>query len=149
MDEGIRHEFFKWLCTSCGGGKSEGEAKQIAKRNLKFLMKCTGDNESGMNLSYALIDCCLGSPSIIIRFLTDLESEWKLSYSSALTYVKAITDLLDFRKAHGVTDSNIHCFTVIEAYLRRAKENFRKTVGQPLKTWKMLYHFTLANLSKL
>jgi len=83
-------------------------------------------NESEINLSNALIDCCLGSPSIIIRFLTDLENEWKLSSSSALTYVKAITDLLDFRKAHGVTDSNLRCFTVTEVYLRRAKENFRK-----------------------
>jgi len=42
MDEGIGHDFLKWLCTSCGGGKSEREAKKIAKRALKFLMKCTG-----------------------------------------------------------------------------------------------------------
>ena len=126
MEEGIGKDFLNWLCTSCGGGKSEKEAKQIAKRALKFLMDCTGGNESSIALTTDLVDCCLGSPSIIIRFLTTLEKEWKLSFSSSLSYVKAICDLLDFRKANGVTDSNLRCFTVTEVYLRRAKENFRK-----------------------
>ena len=126
MEVGIGHEFLNWLCTSCGGGKTKREAKQIAKRALKFLMECTGGNDSGIPLSNELIDCCLGSASIIIRFLTTLESEWKLSFSSSLSYVKALTDLLDFRKANGVTDSNLRCFTVTEVYLRRAKENLSK-----------------------
>ena len=126
MEVGIGQEFLNWLCTSCGGGKTKHEAKQIAKRALKFLMECTGGNESGIPLSNELIDCCLGSASIIIKFLTTLESEWKLSFSSSLSYVKAIADLLDFRKANGVTDSNLRCFTVSEVYLRRAKENLSK-----------------------
>ena len=126
MDDGVGKHFFDWLCTSCGGGKNEKEARQIAKRALKFLMDCTGGNESSIPISTELIDCCLGSPSIIIRFLSSLEKEWKLSFSSSLTYVKAITNLLDFRKANGVTDSNLRCFAVTEVYLRRARENFRK-----------------------
>ena len=126
MDEGIGNEFLQWLCTTCGGGKSQREAKQIAKRALKFLMECTGGNESDVSLSYELIDCCLGSAAIIIRFLKTLEEEWKLSCSASVSYVKSLTDLLDFRKANGVTDSNLRCFTVTEVYLRRAKENLRK-----------------------
>ena len=126
MDEGIGKDLLDWLCTSCGGGKSQREAKQIAKRALKFLMECTGGNDSGIPLSYELVDCCLGSASIILRFLTTLEKEWKLSFSSSLSYVKAITDLLDFRKANGVTDGNLRCFTMTEVYLRRAKENLSK-----------------------
>lgn len=51
MEEGIGKEFLDWLCTSCGGGKSNREAKQIAKRALKFLMECTGDNDSDIPLS--------------------------------------------------------------------------------------------------
>ena len=43
-----------------------------------------------------------------------------------LSYVKAIAALLDFRKASGVTDANLRCFTITEVYLRRAKENLRK-----------------------
>ena len=126
IDKGIGKEFLDWLCTSCGGGKTEREAKQIAKRALKFLMECSGENESDVHLSHDLIDCCLGSATIIMRFLVTIETEWKLSSSSSLSYVKSITDLLDFRKASGVTDNNLRCFTITEVYLRRAKENLRK-----------------------
>ena len=126
IDEGIGLDFLHWLCTSCGGGKSQREAKQIAKRAMKFLMNCTGENDADCPLSNELIDCCLGSAAIIIKFLTTIEKTWKLSSSGSLNYVKSITDLLDFRKCNGVTDSNLRCFTVTEVYLRRAKENLRK-----------------------
>ena len=33
---------------------------------------------------------------------------------------------MDFRKANGVSDNNLRCFTMTEVYLRRAKENLRK-----------------------
>ena len=126
IDEGIGKSFYKWLTTTCGGGKNEREAKQVAKRALKFLMNSTGDNESQTPLSYELIDCCLGSTTIILKFLTVLEEEWKLSSSGALNYVKAISDLMDYRKAFGVNDNKLRCFTITEVYLRRAKENLRK-----------------------
>ena len=126
MEEGIGYDFLLWLGTSCGAGKTEREAKQSAKRALKFLMECTGDNEDGAVLSFELIDCCLGSPSIIMKFLTTLEKEWKLSYSGSLNYIHSINDLLDFRKSTGITDSNLRVFTVTEVYLRRAKVNFSK-----------------------
>jgi len=109
-----------------GGGKSQRESKQIAKRALKFLMEVTGNNDSSLPLTNELIDCCLGSASIVIKFLNTLEKDWKLTFSSSLTYVKSMTELLDFRKASGVTDNSLRCFTVTEVYLRRAKENFRK-----------------------
>ena len=34
--------------------------------------------------------------------------------------------MLDFRKASGVADSSLRCFTVSEVYLRRARENLSK-----------------------
>jgi len=43
-----------------------------------------------------------------------------------LNYVKAIGDMVDFRKSNGVTDNALRCFSVTEVYLRRAKENLRK-----------------------
>jgi len=55
-----------------------------------------------------------------------LETDWKLSSSASLNYVKAISDLLDFRKASGVTDHTLRCFTVTDVYLRRGKENLSK-----------------------
>ena len=89
-------------------------------------MECTGGNDSGIPLSHELLDCCLGSPSIIIQFLTTLEQVWKLSFSASLNYVRSMIDLLDFRKSSGISDSNLRCFTVTEVYLRRAKANFAK-----------------------
>ena len=126
IENGIGKSFLDWLTSTCGGGKTEREAKQIGKRGMKFLMECTGDNDSTLPLSKDFLDCCLGSPQIIIQFLTLLENEWKLSYSSSLSYVRAINDLLDFRKSEGVTDSSLRCFTVTEVYLRRARENLSK-----------------------
>ena len=126
IEEGRGKDFLIWLGTTCGGGKSQREAKQIATRAMKFLMQCTGENNDLVPLSNELIDCCLGSPQIILRFLTILEKEWKLSWSSSLSYVKSITDLLDFRKSEGVTDATLRCFTVTEVYLRRANKNLRK-----------------------
>ena len=126
IEEGIGYTFLRWLKTTCGGGKNEREAKQIAKRALKFLMNSTGDNESQAPLSFELIDCCLGSTTIILNFLTTLEDEWKMSSSGALNYVKSISDLMDFRKSTGVNDNKLRCFTITEVYLRRAKENLRK-----------------------
>ena len=126
MDEGIGKTFYDWLTTTAGGGKTNREAKQIAKRALKFLMNSTGDNESQSPLSFELIDCCIGSTSIILKFLTVLEDEWKLSSSGALNYVKSISDLMDFRKATGVNDNKLRFFAITEVYLRRAKDNLRK-----------------------
>ena len=126
IDEGIGNTFLKWLTSTCGGGKNEREAKQVAKRALKFLMNSTGDNESQAPLSFELVDCCLGSTTIILKFMTVLEEEWKMSSSGALNYVKAISDLMDYRKAFGVNDNELRCFTITEVYLRRAKENLRK-----------------------
>ena len=34
--------------------------------------------------------------------------------------------VLDFRKAHGVSDDTLQCFTSVEVYLRRAEEILRK-----------------------
>ena len=126
LDEGIGLDFLTWLCTTCGGGKTDKEAKQIAQRAMKFFMEVLGSNESENELRNDFVDCCLGSPTIIISFLQTLEKEWKLSSSASLNYVKSIGDMLDFRKSQGVSDNNLRNFTVTEVYLRRAKENLRK-----------------------
>ena len=126
LEEGIGYDFLQWLCTPCGGGKTVKEAKQIGKRAMKFFMLSIGANESDLPLTNEFVDCCLGSPPIIIKFLSTLEQEWKLSSSASLNYVKAIHDMVDFRKSNGVSDINLRCFTVTEVYLRRGRENLSK-----------------------
>ena len=126
LEEGIGAEFLGWLTTSCGGGKSPKEALQIGKRTMKFFMHALGNNEDNNELTFEFIDCCLGSASIIIAFIKTLEEEWKLSSSGSLNYVKSLCDMVDFRKANGVTDDMLRCLVITEVYLRRAKENLRK-----------------------
>lgn len=126
LEKGVGSEFLKWLCTSCGGGKTQKEAHQIGKRVMKFLMEALGSNECENELNYEYVDCCLSSASVFIAFIQTLEEEWKLSSSASLNYIKAIGDMVDFRKSNGVSDNTLRCFTVMEVYLRRAKENLRK-----------------------
>ena len=98
---GIGHQFLKWLSTLCGGGKSNKEAVQIGRRAMKFLKASMGEQqEESVSEGYA--DCCLGSPSVIMNFFKVITSEWEISSSGALNYMKAIGDLMDFRKSSGV-----------------------------------------------
>mgnify|MGYP003333975735 FL=1 len=61
-----------------------------------------------------------------MSFLKLIMEKWGLQASAALSYMKSIGDLLDFRKANGVTDNVLRNFTVSEVYIRRGKENLAK-----------------------
>ena len=126
ITEGIGLQFTNWLCTPCGGGKSMKQAKQSAQRGMKFLMACLEDGNNDSRLTADFVDCCLGTPSMIMNFLKLLENDWKLSSSASLNYLTSISDLLDFRKSSGVSDSSLRCFAVTEVYIRRGKENLGK-----------------------
>ena len=126
LEDGIGLDFLNWLTTSCGGGKTQKEAVQVGKRTMKFFMQALGNNDDDIDLTYEFVDCCLGSANIMISFLKTLEEVWKMSSSGSLNYVKAISDMVDFRKASGVSDVTLRSFTITEVYIRRAKENLRK-----------------------
>jgi hypothetical protein len=126
LAEGMGKEFLDWLKTPCGGGKSTKQAVQSARRSMKFLMASLGDTEVEKHVSDEFMDCCLGSPAIIINFIKVITEYWKVSSSAALNYMKSIGDLMDFRKANGVTDDVLRSFTVGEVYIRRGKENLSK-----------------------
>ena len=59
--EGIDQDFLAWLCTTCGGGKNEKEARQTGNRVMKFFTQAVGNNESDNELSNEFFDCCLGN----------------------------------------------------------------------------------------
>lgn len=124
--EGLGKEFLDWVKTPCGGGKSKKQAVQVGRRAMKFLMVSIGDTEVDQHVSDELIDCCLGSPSILINFIKTATEEWNLSSSAALNYMTAIGDLMDFRKANGVADDVLRSFAMSEVYIRRGKENLSK-----------------------
>ena len=126
LDSGLGKDFLQWLQTPCGGGKCTKEAIQIGRRGMKFLMSSMGEPEGERNVKEEYIDCCVGSPSIVMNFLKVLTEQWELSSSGALNYMKAIGDLMDFRKANGVSDNSLRAFAVTEVYIRRGKENLAK-----------------------
>ena len=126
IDEGCGLEFVQWLQTPCGGGKPLKEAKQVAKRGMKFLMSCVGDSEDGLCAPDHYIDCCIGSPTMLMKFLKVILEDWKLKYAGALSYMQAIGDLCDFRKCHGVPDATLRLFAVTEVYLRRTKSTLQR-----------------------
>ena len=125
LQEGIGNQFMKWLSTPCGGGKCNMEGKQIGRRAMKFLKGSMGEEEEE-SVSEGYADCCLGSPSIIMNFLKVITEDWEISSSGALNYMKAIGDLMDFRKSCGVSDEVLRSFAVSEVYIRRGKANLSK-----------------------
>ena len=123
---GYGAEFATWLQTPCGGGKSAKDAKQISTRAMKFLMFCAGDSEDGLCAPESYIDCCIGSPTMLMKFLQLMVEEWGLKAAGSLSYIHAITDLLDHRKCQGVPDASLRLFAVTEVYLRRSKTTLYK-----------------------
>ena len=126
MDGGVGKEFLEWLKTPCGSGKTENEAVQVGRRAMKFLFSAMGESSADGIVQEDYVDCCIGSPSIIINFLKVITEDWGLSSSGALNYLKSIGDLMDFRKACGVSDDVLRSFASSEVYIRRGKENLSK-----------------------
>lgn len=127
IDTGFGLDLVVWLQTPCGGGKSARDAKQIARRGMKFLLFCVGDSEDGMSAPENYVDCCIGNATMLMKFLQYIMEEWRLKSAGAISYLQAISDLCDFRKWHGVTDSTLRLFAVTEVYLRRSKSTlYRK-----------------------
>ena len=51
-----------------------------------------------------------------------LKSDWALGSSAQFSYLHAICDLIDFRKAHGATSNVLNNFAVSEVFLMRGKK---------------------------
>ena len=126
IEKGAGLDFVRWLQTPCGGGKRLKEATQIGKRGMKFLMSSLGENEDGVGAQESYIDCCVGSPAMLMRFLKLIMEEWGLKSAASLAYMQAITDLCDFRKCHGVADPTLRQFAVTEVYLRRSRSTLQR-----------------------
>ena len=126
VEVGCGAEFCAWLLTPCGGGKTPKDAKQIAKRTMKYLMYCIGDSEDGYTAPDTYIDCCLGSPTMLMKFLQVLIEDWCLKAAGAISYLHSISDLVDYRKCQGLPDATLRLFAVTEVYLRRSKATLYK-----------------------
>ena len=118
-------KFSAWLTAICGGGTSQLQSQQTASRAMKFLKFCAEEDDD--ELSYNFIDFCLGSPKVITSFPESLKSEWSLGSSAQLSYLHAIGDLIDFRKASGTSPDILQHFAISKIYLTRGKKVSCKT----------------------
>ena len=120
IEKGCGKDFVLWLQSIWGGSRSLKDGKQISTRCMKFLMSALGDGET-QSLAYEeYVDCCLGSPSILMKFIQLLIDSWGLQPSAVLSYLRGIRELCDFRKANGVSDSVLRLFAVTEVYIRKS-----------------------------
>ena len=104
--------FTKWLTGSGGGCKKDRAAQQIFKR-------CCEDEEE---LSFEV----LCSHRLLVKFLDYLQDECKLRHSGRLGYIDAISELIDFRKINGASDTVIRNLSSTELYPKRARETVAK-----------------------
>ena len=126
VEAGCGARFCEWLLTPCGGGKSMKDAKQVAKRSMKYFMYCIGDSADDFSAPDSYIDCCLGSPTMLMKFLKVIIEDWGLKAAGAISYLHSVSDMLDFRKCQGVPDTTLRLFAVTEVYLRRSKSTLYK-----------------------
>ena len=119
-------DFANWLTGSGGGYKKDRTAKQIAKTSFKCLKFCCVDEEE---LTFEVIDYSLWSPNLLFKFIDFLQDECKLGHGGRLGYIDAISDLMDFRKINGASDTVLRNLSATELYLKRA----RKTVAKMMR----------------
>ena len=122
----IGEVFTKWLTGSGGGCKKDRAAQQIVTRCFKFLRFCCEDEEE---LTFDVVDFSLCSPNLLFKFIDYLQDECKLGHGGRLGYIDAISEMIDFRKLHGASDTVFRKFSATESYLKRA----RKTVAKMMR----------------
>ena len=120
----LANRFLKWLTGSGGGCKKDWVARQIVKRCFKFLKFCCEDE-----LTFGLMEFSLCSPILLFKFIDYLQHEYTLGHGGRLGYIDAISELIEFRKLHGASETVLGKFCTTELYLERT----RKTVAKMMR----------------
>ena len=94
----IGQEFTQWLTGSGGGCKKERAY-------------CCEDEEE---LSWEIVDFSLCSPSLLFKFVVHLQEKCMLGHGGRLGYIDAISELIDFRKISGASDTVLRHLTTTE-----------------------------------
>ena len=117
--------FFEWLTSIAGGGRSKSQADQIVSRIRKF--SCVSNEDLiHDDIKDSDIEFSAWSTENIGRFMETMETEWKLGNSGQISYMQALTDLMDFRKFQGVSSSVLQNFSVMEMLIKRARQCITK-----------------------
>ena len=121
ITKGLGREFADWLRSVWGRGKTAKDSNSVARRSMKYLSSTLGDCDNDSVATEDYVDSVLGSPNLLMKFLKIVIEEWELKAAAILAYLQSITDLVDFRKSKGCSDSVLRTFAVTEVYLRKCK----------------------------
>ena len=73
-----------------------------------------------------MLDFSLCSYSLLFKFIDHLQDECKLGHGGRLSYIDAISELIDFRKINGASDTVLRNLSSTELYLKRARKTEAK-----------------------
>ena len=139
-------KFSKWLNSPGGGGKSKSQSEQTAIRALKYLKFCCSDQLATWELPESVVEYCMGSVSTISEFIEYIQAQpYKVGNSGTIGYMNSLSHLLDFCRANGKTDKNIHVFIATEVFLDRVKKCLKKKVTIEWNTVLSLEYLTSIN----
>ena len=119
-------KFNHWLTSPGGGCKSHAQADSLVIKILKFLKYCCDDVSISWDVPLSVVDYCLGSISLISRFIDHLKDSWNVGYSGLIGYLNAINHLLDYRRTQGVEANLLPIFVASEIYINRMKKTLSK-----------------------
>ena len=118
--------FTKWLESPGGSLKSRLQADQIASRVLKFLKFCCQDVCPTWDVTFDVIDYCLGCIQLLSDYVNHLQTQWNVGFSGTIGHVNALSHLLDFRRMSEKRHENGQSFVPAEIYLQRVKKSLTK-----------------------
>ena len=93
---------------------------------MKFLMSSLGDGEAESEAKEEYVDCVIASPNLLINFLKLIIEDWGLKAPAVISYLQAISDLCDYRKSKGCSDTVLRSFAVTEVYIRKCKTTMHR-----------------------
>ena len=72
------------------------------------------------------MDYCIGSSCLNSKFIEYISHEWEMGNSAQVNYLQSISELMDFRKARGVSWETLRTFSSAEVYIKRGKRTLTK-----------------------
>ena len=122
----IAIQFKMWLTSPGGGGKSVSQADQLCTKVLKYAKFCCDDVCDNWEIPDSVMDYCLGSVTLLSKFVEHLQIKWKMGYSGTIGYMNAISHMLDYRRTVNVSMENTGVFIATEIYIDRVRKCLTK-----------------------
>ena len=95
---------------------------QLLCKILIYLKYCCADVSILWVNPESVVDCCLGSATMISDFVEYLQADWSLKSSDVTGYMNPLRHLLDFRRScSDLTQIKSSVFIPSEIYIQRVK----------------------------